>query len=156
MKPSMFMSVVICVILLYARIMKKESVAKWLMLFYSKLFKGISIMFLTAFCGLVLAVCIVYPLWSGAIHSKVVYNWFILILTAGMLIFLVKGRVVPFLVTTSYTFLIAMTAILAYIFFANGFILGTIPAVLFFLVIFRIKKRQSQTDKAHKKLGTGG
>ena len=120
--------------------MNKESAAKELMLFYPRLFRGLVIMLLTVLLGIALAVCVVYPLWSTAIHSKVAYNWFILILSAVALIFLVKGRVIPFLIGTVYFFIMAMAAVLTFIFFANGFIPGGVLSVLFILVISGIFK----------------
>ena len=137
---------------------KKESAAKELMLFYPRLFKGLFVMLLTALMGIALAVAVVYPLWSTAVHSKVVYNWFILICVALALIIIpavrirslkragmgtaeiVRHHILPVFVRIIYFFVLFMAALLAWVFFVNNYILGGIISIIFILLITGIFK----------------
>ena len=137
---------------------KKESAAKELMLFYPRLFKGLFIMLLTAFMGIVLAVAVVYPLWSTAVHYKVVYNWFILICVVLALIIIpavrirslkragvstgeiIRHHILPVFVRIIYFFLLFMAALLAWVFFADNYILGGVLSIIFILLITGIFK----------------
>lgn len=137
---------------------KKESAAKELMLFYPRLFKGLFIMLLTALMGIALAVAVVYPLWSTAVHSKVAYNWFILLCVALALIIIpavriqslkragvgngeiIRHHILPVFVRIIYFFLLFMTALLAWVFFANNYIFGGIFSIFFILLITGIFK----------------
>ena len=137
---------------------KKESAARELMLFYPRLFKGLFIMLLTAVMGIALAAAVVYPLWSTAVHSKVVYNWFILICVVLALTLIpavrirslkragvstgeiIRHHILPVLVRIIYFFLLFMTALLAWVFFANNYILGGVISIIFILLITGIFK----------------
>lgn len=137
---------------------KKESAAKELMLFYPRLFKGLLTMLLTAAAGIVLASAVVYPLWSTATHSKAAYNWFILICVALAAVLIpawrirslkragvssgeiVRNHVLPVFVRIIYFFLLFMSALLAWVFFANSYILGGVVSILFILIITGIFK----------------
>ena len=137
---------------------KKESAAKELMLFYPRLFKVLFIMLLTALMGIALAVAVVYPLWSTAVHSKVAYNWFILVCVALALriipavwirslkragvgtVEIIRHHILPVFVRIIYFFLLFMTALLAWVFFANNYIFGGIISIIFILLITGIFK----------------
>ena len=137
---------------------KKESAAKELMLFYPRLFKGLFIMLLTALMGIALAVAVVYPLWSTAVHSKVAYNWFILLCVALALIIIpavrirslkragvstgeiIRHHILPVFVRIIYFFLLFMTALLAWVFFTDNYILGGVLSIIFILLITGIFK----------------
>ena len=137
---------------------KKESAAKELMLFYPRLFKGLITMLLTAAVGIVLAAAVVYPLWSTATHSKAAYNWFILICVALALIIIpalrirslkragvssgeiIRNHILPVFVRIIYFFLLFMAALLTWVFFANNYILGGVVSILFILIITGIFK----------------
>ena len=137
---------------------KKESAAKEFMLFYPRLFKGLFIMLLTALMGIALAVAVVYPLWSTAVHSKVAYNWFILLCVALALIIIpavrirslkragvgtgeiIRHHILPVFIRIIYFFLLFMTVLLAWVFFANNYIFGGIISIIFILLITGIFK----------------
>ena len=137
---------------------KKESAAKELMLFYPRLLKGLLTMLLTAAAGIALAVIVVYPLWSTATHSKATYNWFILACVALAAILIpafrirslkragvgtgeiIKNHILPVFVKIIYFFLLFMSAVLAWVFFANNYVLGGIGSILFILLITGIFK----------------
>ena len=137
---------------------KKESAAKELILFYPRLFKGLLTMLLTAAAGIVLASAVVYPLWSTATHSKAAYNWFILICVALAAVLIpawrirslkragvssgeiVRNHVLPVFVRIIYFFLLFMSALLVWVFFANSYILGGVVSILFILIITGIFK----------------
>lgn len=137
---------------------KKESAVKELMLFYPRLFKGLVTMLITAAAGIALAAAVVYPLWSTATHSKAAYNWFILICVALAAILIpawrirglkkagvstgdiVKHHVLPMFARIIYFFLLFMSAVLAWMFFANSYIPGGVCSILFILIITGIFK----------------
>ena len=137
---------------------KKESAIKELALFYPRLLAGLLTMFLTAVAGIVLAVIVVYPLWSTATHSKAAYNWFILLCVSLALIIIpavrirglkkaglsageiVRYHILPVIVKIIYFFLLFMSAVLAWMFFANSYIPGGVCSILFILLITGIFK----------------
>ncbi|MBR4158470.1 MAG: hypothetical protein IKT97_00225 [Spirochaetia bacterium] len=137
---------------------KKESAVKELMMFYPRLLVGLLTMLLTAAAGIALAVIVVYPLWSTATHSKVAYNWFILLCVVLALIIIpalrirglkraglstgeiFKHHILPVIVRIIYFFLIFMSAVLAWMFFANSYIPGGVCSILFILLITGIFK----------------
>ena len=137
---------------------KKESAVKELMMFYPRLLAGLLTMLLTAAAGIALAVIVVYPLWSTATHSKVAYNWFILLCVVLALIIIpafrirglkragvsagdiVKHHILPVIVRIIYFFLLFMSAVLAWMFFANSYIPGGVCSILFILLITGIFK----------------
>lgn len=137
---------------------KKESAIKELALFYPRLLAGLLTMFLTAVAGIVLAVIVVYPLWSTATHSKAAYNWFILLCVSLALIIIpavrirglkkaglsageiVRHHILPVIVKIIYFFLLFMSAVLAWMFFANSYIPGGVCSILFILLITGIFK----------------
>ena len=137
---------------------KKESAIKELALFYPRLLAGLLTMFLTAVAGIVLAVIVVYPLWSTATHSKAAYNWFILLCVLLALIIIpavrirslkkaglsageiVRHHILPVIVKIIYFFLLFMSAVLAWMFFANSYIPGGVCSILFILLITGIFK----------------
>ena len=127
-------------------------------MFYPRLLGGLLTMMLTAVAGIVLAAIVVYPLWSTATHSKVAYNWFILICVALALIIIpavhirnlkkagvsagdiIRHHVLPVFMRFIYFFLLFMSAVLAWMFFANGYIPGGVVSILFILLITGIFK----------------
>ncbi len=137
---------------------KKESAVKELMMFYPRLLAGLLTMLLTAAAGVALAAIVVYPLWSTAIHSKTAYNWFILLCVVSALIIIpaiqirglkkagvgvvdiVRHHILPVVVRIIYSFLLFMSAVLAWMFFANGYIPGGVAAIIFILLITGIFK----------------
>ena len=137
---------------------RKESAIKELAMFYPRLLGGLLTMLLTAAAGIALAAIVVYPLWSTATHSKVAYNWFILICVALALIIIpavricnlkkagvsvsdiIRHHILPVIVHLVYFFLLFMSAILAWMFFANGYIPGGIASIIFILLITGIFK----------------
>ena len=137
---------------------KKESAIKELALFDPRLLAGLLTMFLTAVAGIVLAVIVVYPLWSTATHSKAAYNWFILLCVSLALIIIpavrirglkkaglsageiVRHHILPVIVKIIYFFLLFMSAVLAWMFFANSYIPGGVCSILFILLITGIFK----------------
>lgn len=137
---------------------KKESAVKELMMFYPRLLAGLLTMLLTAAAGVALAAIVVYPLWSTAIHSKTAYNWFILLCVILALIIIpairirglrkagvgagdiVRHHILPVIVRIIYSFLLFMSAILSWMFFANGYIPGGVAAIIFILLITGIFK----------------
>ncbi|MBO7094528.1 MAG: hypothetical protein J6W33_06465 [Spirochaetia bacterium] len=137
---------------------KKESVIKELALFYPRLLAGLFTMILTAAAGIALAAIVVYPLWSTATHSKTAYNWFILICVALALIIIpavriralnkaglsageiIRKHIIPVIVRIIYFFLLFMSAVLAWMFFANNYIPGGICSIIFILLITGIFK----------------
>ena len=137
---------------------RKESAIKELAMFYPRLLGGLLTMLLTAVAGIVLAAIVVYPLWSTATRSKVAYNWFILICVALALIIIpavrirnlnkagvsagdiIKHHVLPVFMRFIYFFLLFMSAVLAWMFFANGYIPGGVVSILFILLITGIFK----------------
>ena len=137
---------------------KKESAAKELLMFYPRLLAGLFTMLLTAVAGIVLAAAVVYPLWSTATHSKAAYNWFILLCVALALIIIpalrirslkraglstgeiVRKHVLPVIVHIVYFFLLFMSVVLCWMFFANNYIPGGIISILFILLITGIFK----------------
>ena len=137
---------------------KKESAIKELALFYPRLLAGLLTMLLTAAAGVVLAAIVVYPLWSTATHSKTAYNWFILLCVILALIIIpavrirnlkkagagvgdiVRYHILPVIVRIIYFFFLFMSAVLAWMFFANGFIPGGVAAIIFILLITGIFK----------------
>ncbi len=137
---------------------KKESAVKELMMFYPRLLAGLLTMLLTAAAGIALAVIVVYPLWSTATHSKVAYNWFILLCAVLALIIMptvrirslkktgmgtgeiIKQHVLPVILRIIYFFLLFMSAVLAWMFFANNYIPGGVCSILFILLITGIFK----------------
>ena len=137
---------------------KKESVIKELALFYPRLLAGLFTMILTAAAGIALAAIVVYPLWSTATHSKTAYNWFILICAALALIIIpavriralnkaglsageiIRKHIIPVIVRIIYFFLLFMSAVLAWMFFANNYIPGGICSIIFILLITGIFK----------------
>lgn len=137
---------------------KKESAIKELALFYPRLLAGLLTMFLTAVAGIALAVIVVYPLWSTATHSKAVYNWFILLCVSLALIIIpavrirglkkaglsageiVRHHILPVIVKIIYFFLLFMSIVLAWMFFANSYIPGGVCSILFILLITGIFK----------------
>ena len=137
---------------------KKESAVKELMMFYPRLLAGLLTMLLTAAAGIALAVIVVYPLWSTATQSKVAYNWFILLCVVLALIVIpafrirglkragvsagdiVKHHILPVIVRIIYFFLLFMSAVLAWMFFANSYIPGGVCSILFILLITGIFK----------------
>ena len=137
---------------------KKESAIKELALFYPRLLAGLLTMFLTAVAGIALAVIVVYPLWSTATHSKAVYNWFILLCVSLALIIIpavrirglkkaglsageiVRNHILPVIVKIIYFFLLFMSIVLAWMFFANSYIPGGVCSILFILLITGIFK----------------
>ena len=108
--------------------------------------------------GIALAAAVVYPLWSTAVHSKVAYNWFILICVVLALTIIpavrirslkragvstgeiIRHHILPVLVRIIYFFLLFMTALLAWVFFANNYILGGVISIIFILLITGIFK----------------
>lgn len=137
---------------------KKESAIKELALFYPRLLAGLLTMLLTAAAGVALAVIVVYPLWSTATHSKAAYNWFILLCVLLALIIIpavrIRGlkkaglsageivihHILPVIVKIIYFFLLFMSAVLAWMFFANSYIPGGVCSILFILLITGIFK----------------
>lgn len=137
---------------------KKESAIKELALFYPRLLAGLLTMLLTAAAGVALAVIVVYPLWSTATHSKAAYNWFILFCVLLALIIIpavrirglkkaglsageiVRYHILPVIVKIIYFFLLFMSAVLAWMFFADSYIPGGICSILFILLITGIFK----------------
>ncbi|MBR5927428.1 MAG: hypothetical protein IKZ79_03145 [Spirochaetia bacterium] len=137
---------------------KKESAIKELALFYPRLLAGLLTMLLTAAAGVALAVIVVYPLWSTATHSKAAYNWFILLCVSLALIIIpavrirglkkaglsageiVRHHILPVIVKIIYFFLLFMSAVLAWMFFANSYIPGGVCSILFILLITGIFK----------------
>lgn len=137
---------------------KKESAIKELALFYPRLLAGLLTMLLTAAAGVALAVIVVYPLWSTATHSKAAYNWFILLCVLLALIIIpavrirglkkaglsageiVRHHILPVIVKIIYFFLLFMSAVLAWMFFADSYIPGGIGSILFILLITGIFK----------------
>lgn len=137
---------------------KKESAIKELALFYPRLLAGLLTMLLTAAAGIALAVIVVYPLWSTATHSKAAYNWFILLCVLLALIIIpavrirslkkaglsageiVRHHILPVIVKIIYFFLLFMSAVLAWMFFANSYIPGGVCSILFILLITGIFK----------------
>jgi len=137
---------------------KKESAVKELMMFYPRLLAGLLTMLLTAAAGIALAVIVVYPLWSTATHSKIAYNWFILLCVVLALIIIpafrirglkraglstgeiLKHHILPVIVRIIYFFLLFMSAVLAWMFFANSYIPGGVCSILFILLITGIFK----------------
>lgn len=137
---------------------KKESVIKELALFYPRLLAGLLTMLLTAAAGVALAVIVVYPLWSTATHSKAAYNWFILLCVLLALIIIpavrisglkkaglsageiVRHHILPVIVKIIYFFLLFMSVVLAWMFFADSYIPGGICSILFILLITGIFK----------------
>ena len=137
---------------------KKESAIKELALFYPRLLAGLFTMLLTAAAGIALAAIVVYPLWSTATHSKAAYNWFILICVALALIIIpavriraltkagvsageiIRKHIIPVIVRIIYFFLLFMSAVLAWMFFANNYIPGGICSIIFILLITGIFK----------------
>ncbi len=137
---------------------RKKSALKELALFYPRLLGGLFTMLLTAVAGIALAAVVVYPLWSTATHSKAAYNWFILICVALALIVIpvvrirnlrragvsagdiIRYHVLPVIARLIYFFLLFMSAVLAWMFFANGYIPGGVGAILFILIITGIFK----------------
>ena len=137
---------------------KKESAIKELALFYPRLLAGLLTMLLTAAAGVALAVIVVYPLWSTATHSKAAYNWFILLCVLLALIIIpavrirslkkaglsageiVRHHILPEIVKIIYFFLLFMSAVLAWMFFANSYIPGGVCSILFILLITGIFK----------------
>ena len=137
---------------------KKESAIKELALFYPRLLAGLLTMLLTAAAGVALAVIVVYPLWSTATHSKAAYNWFILLCVSLALIIIpavrirglkkaglsageiVRHHILPVIVKIIYFFLLFMSAVLAWMFFADSYIPGGIGSILFILLITGIFK----------------
>ena len=137
---------------------KKESAIKELALFYPRLLAGLLTMFLTAVAGIALAVIVVYPLWSTATHSKAVYNWFIVLCVSLALIIIpavrirglkkaglsageiVRHHILPVIVKIIYFFLLFMSIVLAWMFFANSYIPGGVCSILFILLITGIFK----------------
>lgn len=137
---------------------KKESAIKELALFYPRLLAGLLTMLLTAAAGVALAVIVVYPLWSTATHSKAAYNWFILLCVLLALIIIpavrirglkkaglsageiVRHHILPVIVKIIYFFLLFMSAVLAWMFFANSYIPGGVCSILFILLITGIFK----------------
>ena len=137
---------------------KKESAVKELMMFYPRLLAGFFTMLLTAAAGVALAAIVVYPLWSTAIHSKTAYNWFILLCVILALIIIpairirglskaglsagdiVRHHILPVIVRIIYYFLLFMSAVLSWMFFANGYIPGGVAAIIFILLITGIFK----------------
>lgn len=131
---------------------------KELMMFYPRLLAGLLTMLLTAAAGVALAAIVVYPLWSTAIHSKTAYNWFILLCVVSALIIIpaiqirglkkagvgvvdiVRHHILPVVVRIIYSFLLFMSAVLAWMFFANGYIPGGVAAIIFILLITGIFK----------------
>ncbi|MBR5915839.1 MAG: hypothetical protein IKZ57_05275 [Spirochaetia bacterium] len=137
---------------------KKESAIKELALFYPRLLAGLLTMLLTAAAGVALAVIVVYPLWSTATHSKAAYNWFILLCVSLALIIIpavrIRGlkkaglsageivihHILPVIVKIIYFFLLFMSIVLAWMFFANSYIPGGVCSILFILLITGIFK----------------
>jgi len=137
---------------------KKESAIKELALFYPRLLSGLLTILITAAAGIALAVIVVYPLWSTATHSKAAYNWFILLCVALALVIIpafrirnlkkagvsagdiVKHHIMPVVVRIIYFFLLFMSVLLAWMFFANSYIPGGICSILFILLITGIFK----------------
>ena len=137
---------------------KKESAIKELALFYPRLLAGLLTMLLTAAAGVALAVIVVYPLWSTATHSKAAYNWFILLCVSLALIIIpavrirglkkaglsageiVRHHILPVIVKIIYFFLLFMSAVLAWMFFADSYIPGGVCSILFILLITGIFK----------------
>lgn len=137
---------------------KKESAIKELALFYPRLLAGLLTMLLTAAAGVALAVIVVYPLWSTATHSKAAYNWFILLCVLLALIIIpavrIRGlkkaglsageivihHILPVIVKIIYFFLLFMSIVLAWMFFANSYIPGGVCSILFILLITGIFK----------------
>ena len=137
---------------------KKESAIKELALFYPRLLAGLFTMILTAAAGIALAAIVVYPLWSTATHSKTAYNWFILICAALALIIIpavriralnkaglsageiIRKHIIPVMVRIIYFFLLFMSSVLAWMFFANNYIPGGICSIIFILLITGISK----------------
>ena len=137
---------------------KKESAIKELAMFYPRLLAGLFTMLLTAAAGIALAAIVVYPLWSTATHSKAAYNWFILICVILALVIIpavrirglkraglsageiVKKHILPVIVHIIYFFLLFMSVVLAWMFFANSYIPGGIISILFILLITGIFK----------------
>lgn len=137
---------------------KKESAIKELALFYPRLLAGLLTMLLTAAAGVALAVIVVYPLWSTATHSKAAYNWFILLCVSLALIIIpavrirglkkaglsageiVRHHILPVIVKIIYFFLLFMSIVLAWMFFANSYIPGGVCSILFILLITGIFK----------------
>ena len=137
---------------------KKESAIKELALFYPRLLAGLLTMLLTAAAGVALAVIVVYPLWSTATHSKAAYNWFILLCVLLALIIIpavrirglkkaglsageiVRHHILPVIVKIIYFFLLFMSIVLAWMFFANSYIPGGVCSILFILLITGIFK----------------
>ena len=137
---------------------KKESAVKEFMMFYPRLLAGLLTILLTAGAGIALAAIVVYPLWSTATHSKVVYNWFILLCMVLVLIIIpvlrirnlkkaglstgeiVKHHILPVIIRIIYFFLLFMAALLAWMFFANSYIPGGVCSILFILLITGIFK----------------
>ena len=137
---------------------KKESAIKELALFYPRLLAGLLTMLLTAAAGVALAVIVVYPLWSTATHSKAAYNWFILLCVLLALIIIpavrIRGlkkaglsageivihHILPVIVKIIYFSLLFMSAVLAWMFFANSYIPGGVCSILFILLITGIFK----------------
>ncbi|MBQ6904623.1 MAG: hypothetical protein IJQ27_00935, partial [Spirochaetia bacterium] len=72
---------------------RKESAIKELAMFYPRLPAGLITMLLTAAAGIALAVIVVYPLWSTAIHSKAAYNWFFLLCVVLALVIIPTVRI---------------------------------------------------------------
>lgn len=137
---------------------RKESAIKELAMFYPRLLGGLFTMLLTAAAGIALAAIVVYPLWSTATHSKVAYNWFILICVALALIIIpavrirnlkkagvsagdiIRHHILPVIAHIVYFFLLFMSAVLAWMFLANGYIPGGVAAIIFILLITGIFK----------------
>ena len=137
---------------------KKESAIKELALFYPRLLAGLLTMLLTAAAGVALAVIVVYPLWSTATHSKAAYNWFILLCVSLALVIIpavrirglkkaglsageiVRHHILPVIVKIIYFFLLFMSAVLAWMFFADSYIPGGVCSILFILLITGIFK----------------
>ena len=137
---------------------KKESAAKELMMFYPRLLKGLLSMLLTAAAGIALAVIVVYPLWSTATYSKAAYNWFILACVALAAILIpafrirslknsgvgtgeiIRHHILPVFVRIIYFFLLFMSVLLVWVFFANNYVLGGVGSILFILLITGIFK----------------
>ena len=137
---------------------RKESAIKELAMFYPRLLAGLITMLLTAAAGIALAVIVVYPLWSTATHSKAAYNWFFLLCVALALVIIptvrirglkksglsagdiVRHHILPVLVHLIYIFLLFMSAVLAWMFFANSYIPGGVICIIFILIITGIFK----------------
>lgn len=137
---------------------KKESAIKELALYYPRLFKGLITMLLTASAGIALAAIVVYPLWSTATHSKAAYNWFILVCALLAIVIIparrlytlkksgtstaeiLKKHILPVVMQILYILLMITAAIMAWMYFSNGYIGSGIISILFILLITGIFK----------------